>query len=356
MTDLATSLGMSVPIVAAPMAGGPSTPELVAAVGEAGGLGFLPAGYQDAGWLRQQIEAVRELTRRPFGVNVFLPGPEGADPRAIQAYADRIRPVATKLGVELGEPRWDDDGYPAKLELLAEDPPAVVSFTFGCPRAEDVARLRDAGAAVLITVTTPEEAAEAARRGPDGLCVQGAEAGAHRGSFVDDGSAAPGAGALPLRNLLLGVRQVTDLPMIATGGLMNGGALARMLALGADAGQFGTAFLGCPEAGTNDTHRKALYSPHYSRTAFTRAFTGRTARAIVNEFHAEHTEDAPVGYPQVHHLTRPVRTAAARQGDPEALHLWAGTGWRELRPMPAGELVRLLANELAAARSAAGTT
>jgi nitronate monooxygenase len=356
MADLAASLGMSVPVVAAPMAGGPSTPELIAAVSTAGGFGFFPAGYQDAAWLRQKMAAVRALTDRPYGVNVFLPGPRDADTAAIQAYAERLGPTAQRLGVELGEPRWDDDDYPAKLAVLAESPPAAVSFTFGCPPAADIRRLQAGGTAVLVTVTTPDEARQAEAAGADGLCVQGAEAGAHRGSFADDPAEPPGADALPLGELLIGVRAATDLPLIAAGGLMNGGALARVIAIGAVAGQFGTAFLGCPEAGTNDTHRKALYSGSYDQTAFTRAFTGRTARGLVNEFHAEHTEQAPGGYPQVHHLTRPVRAAAAAQGDAGALHLWAGSGWRELRPLPAAQLTALIATELAAARSAAGTS
>ena len=345
MADLAASLGMSVPVVVAPMAGGPSTPELVAAAGEAGGFGFLPAGYQSAAWLAGQIEAVRALSSRPFGVNVFLPGVPDADRAAIEAYARRLRPTADRLGVDLGDPHWDDDDYPAKLDLLATAPVAAVSFTFGNPPAADVQRLRRQGTAVLVTVTTPGEAAEV---DADGLCVQGAEAGAHQGSFVDEATRPAGEGALPLRHLLLAVRAVTDLPLIAAGGLMTGGDLARVTALGAQAGQFGTAFLDCPEAGTNPTHRAALHSDAYRETAFTRAFTGRTARGLVNAFLAEHTGEAPAGYPWVHHLTRPVRAAAAKQGDADALHLWAGTGWRQIRTMPAGELVTRIAAELAA--------
>lgn len=335
-------LDTPVPVVVAPMAGGPSTPELVAAVGNAGGLGFLPAGYQHAQWLRQKIAEVRTLTDRPFGVNLFLPGPADAiDLAPIDAYAESIRPTADRLGVALGEPHWDDDGYGAKLAVLLESPVAAVSFTFGCPPEADVARLRAAGSTVLVTVTGPAEAEQAERAGADGLCVQGAEAGAHRGSFVDDP-----AGALPLLDALTAVRKVTALPMLAAGGLMTGADLAGAIEAGAVAGQFGTAFLACPEAGTSPTHRAALADPKYTETAFTRAFTGRTARGLVNAFLAEHSATAPAGYPWVHHLTRPIRTAAARQGDADALHLWAGTGWRRLRPMPAADLVALLASEL----------
>jgi nitronate monooxygenase len=338
MPDLVRQLDAAVPVVVAPMAGGPSTPGLVAAVSNAGGVGILPAGYQSAAWLAEQIAAVRTLTGRPFGVNLFLPGSPTADERAIDAYADRIRPTAERLGTRLGTPNWDDDDYPAKLAVLDQARVSVVSVTFGCPARHDVERLQAAGSAVVVTVTSAAEARQAEEAGADGLCVQGAEAGAHQGSFIDGDQ-----DRLALLDLLDEV--TTSLPVLATGGLMTGRDLAGVLARGAFAGQFGTAFLACPEAGTNATHRAALTDERFTATAFTRAFTGRTARGLVNAFLAEHTGSAPRGYPQVHHLTRPVRAAASAQGDADALHLWAGTGWRAIRPMPATDLVALLATE-----------
>src|SRR4051794_5991287 len=148
------------PIVQAPLAGGASTPELAAAVSGAGGLGFVAAGYRAPDAFAEDVARTRALTERPFGVNVFAPTGAPADPDAVRRYADALRPLADAAGVALGEPRFDDDGFGAKVDLLAADPPAVVSFTFGCPPPETIARVRDAGAAAWVTVTGPDEAEE----------------------------------------------------------------------------------------------------------------------------------------------------------------------------------------------------
>ncbi len=332
---------LTVPVVAAPMAGGPSTPGLVEAVSRAGGLGFLGAGYKAVAAVREEIAEVRRRTDRPFGVNVFLPGTAAPDQAALAAYRDRLAPLAERLGVEPGELRWDDDGVDAKLAAVAGVP--VVSLTFGCPSREQVAALQAAGSAVLVTVTTVEEARRALEVGPDGLWVQGAQAGAHRGSFADDGSTGP---SVPLLDLVATVRRETDLPLAAAGGLMDGADVAAALAAGGTWAGLGTAFLGCPEAGTHPTYLAALTDPRFERTTMTRAFTGRSARALVNAFVRDHDAAAPRGYPEVHHVTRPLRTAAAAAGDADQLHLWAGEGWQRLRPMPAAELVAVLAAEM----------
>jgi len=177
--------------------------------------------------------------------------------------------------------------------------------------------------------------------------VQGEEAGAHRGTFADvpadEGGVAPG---VPLLDLLDIVRATTDLPLIAAGGLMDGADVRAALEHGATWAAMGTAFLGCPEAATTATHLAALQDPRFGATTMTRAFTGRPARALVNDFVRAHDAEAPSAYPEVHHVTRPLRTAAAAAGDPHRLHLWAGTGWQRLRPMPAADLVRTIAAEL----------
>lgn len=332
---------LDVPVVAAPMAGGPSTPALVAAVCGAGGLGFLAAGYRTADAVAAEVAALRRLTRAPFGVNVFLPGARSPEPDGVEAYRARLAPDAAALGVEPGEPRWDDDEADAKLVAVAGVP--VVSTTFGCPSAAVVATLRAAGSAVVVTVTTVQEALLACAVHPDALWVQGAEAGAHRGAFTDDDDTGP---AVPLRTLLTAVRAVTELPLVAAGGLMDGADVHAVLEHGATWAAMGTAFLGCPEAGTSPTHLAALRDPRFTRTAMTRAFTGRPARALVNDFLLAHDLEAPRGYPEVHHLTRPLRAAAATAGDADRLHLWAGEGWRRLRPLPAADLVRTIAAEL----------
>ncbi|MDQ3945335.1 MAG: nitronate monooxygenase, partial [Actinomycetota bacterium] len=222
------------PVIVAPMAGGPSTPELVVAAAEAGGLGFLAAGYKTAEAMAAEIKAVRAALRSgAFGVNVFVPQPP-ADRAVVDAYLETLEPEAAAAGVTLGEATWDDDGWEAKVEALLGDPPPVVSFTFGCPPTEVVAAFRHAGTLVAVTVTTPEEAALAAAAGAGCLCVQGAEAGAHRGSFTNDDR--PG-GDWTLLALLAGIPPVTDLPLIAAGGIAGPRAVAAVLAAGAVAAQ-----------------------------------------------------------------------------------------------------------------------
>ncbi|MDL4818380.1 nitronate monooxygenase [Actinomadura opuntiae] len=327
------------PIVQAPMAGGPSTPELAAAVSDAGGLGFLAAGYKTAGAMRAEIDRTRELTSRPFGVNVFMPSLDAVDPAAVAAYRDLLAPEARRLGVEPGTPSGRDDAYDAKITDLLSDPPAFVSFTFGCPDTDVIRAFQERGTVVVVTVTTADEARRSAAA--DALCVQGTEAGAHRGSFANTLD-----GALPLRTLLRDVLAVTDQPVIAAGGLGTPDDVAEILSLGAAAAQLGTAFLRCPESGASAVHKAALADPRFTTTALTRAFSGRPARGLVNRFLAEHSGDAPAAYPDVHYVTSPLRKAAAAQGDPDTVNLWAGTAFRAATDAPAADVVGHLASRL----------
>ena len=335
-------LVMEVPIVGAPLAGGPSTPALAAAVSEAGGLGFVAAGYKTAAELAGEIAEVRRLTSQPYGVNLFFPTRLEVDEAAIADYAERIGPEAERAGVALGEPRWSDDDWEAKLNVVARERPSVVSFAFGCPERELVSSLRAEGIAVWCTVTSPAEARLADAAGVDALVVQGAEAGGHQSSFDDPDS--PPVGLLSLLEL---VRTASDLPLIGAGGIATGRGVAEVLAAGAVAAQIGSALMLTPEAGTSEPHRRAF--AHDEATALTRAFTGRRARGIVNRFMREHGAEAPRAYPQVHYLTAPLRAAARAAGDAGAINLWAGEAYRLARAEPAGELVKRWAQE---ARSA----
>jgi nitronate monooxygenase len=322
------------PVIQAPMAGEPSTPALAAAVSAAGGLGFLAAGYKTPARVAEDIAVVRTQTDRPFGVNVFVPDPRPVDLAAVDRYRATLQPEAARYGVPLGEPRMDDDGWSAKLDLLLDERVPVASFTFGCPAAAEVARLRAAGTLVVVTVTSVPEARIAAAAGADLLCVQGIEAGGHRGTFAD----APGDTALlPLLAL---VAAAVDLPLVGAGGIMTGPGVAAVLAAGAVAAQCGTAFLAADEAGTPAAHRTALTDPG-STTSLTRAFSGRWARGIVNRFMISHA-DAPDGYPAIHHVTRPLRAAAGAAGDPGGMNLWAGQGHSLARSAPAAEILRSL--------------
>jgi nitronate monooxygenase len=316
---------LAVPVVGAPLAGGPSTPELAAAVTRAGGLGFVAAGYRTAEQVRADIAAVRAATDGPFGVNLFVPTPQPADPAIVRAYVERIGG---------GEPRFDDDDWDAKLELLVEERPAVASFTFGLPSEPVVRDLQAAGIAVWVTVNTPDEAALACAA--DALVVQGAEAGGHRGGFTDSDDEP--IALLPLLRL---VARVSDLQLVAAGGVGDAAALAAVLAAGASAAQVGSALMLAPEAGTNPAQRAAHAQP--GETRLTRAFSGRRARGIVNAFMREHDAAAPSAYPEIHHATSAMRAAARERGDADGFNLWAGQAHELAEARPAGEIVRRLA-------------
>lgn len=322
------------------MAGGPSTPELAAAVVAAGGLGFVAAGYKTAESFRADVEATRRAAGRGFGVNLFVPGRGPAHRGVYEPFARRLRETS---GVEPGEPRFDDDAWEEKLALLRADPVTVVSFTFGCPPPTVVRDLRAAGSEVWVTVTEVPEAVEAVAAGADALVVQGVEAGGHRATFRDE----DGAGEVSLLALLQLVGVAVDVPLVASGGIATGRAVAAVLAAGAAAAQIGTALMRCPEAGTSEPHRARLARP--ARTALTRAFTGRTARGIVNRFLREHSGDAPAAYPEIHHLTAPLRARGRKAGDAEVLNLWAGQTHELARDASAADVVRGLAADARAA-------
>ena len=324
------------PVVVAPMAGGTSTPGLVTAAAAAGALGFLAAGYKTAAALRAEMDAVR-AAGTPFGVNVFVPGAPAPDRAAVTRYLAELEPDAAALGTRPGAPDWNDDDWDTKLATLVAQPPAVVSFTFGCPEPGVIAAFRAAESQVWVTVTTPEEAALAAARGADWLCIQGPEAGAHRSTF----SLAAAPPAVPLHQVLRDVAAVTGLPLIAAGGIMSQLDVRAALAAGAVAVQCGTAFLRCPESGAHPLHKAALADPAFTATAVTRAFTGRPARGLVNRFMLDHP-DAPAGYPEIHCATRPLRAAATGTGDTGRMNLWAGEGFRAATTRPAAEVVALL--------------
>lgn len=346
-------LGIEHPILQAPMAGGPATPALAAAVSNAGGLGFLAAGYLEPGRLRAEIAATRRLTRRPFGVNAFVEGStEGApDPEPMREF---LRRWAREEGVDLPA-----DSLPAvapgqpshreMAEVVLEAGVPVFSVTFGVPDAECVAELRRAGVLVLGTATTVEEALLLEEAGVDAVVAQGAEAGAHRGSFLP-----------PLEQGLVGtmalVPQVVDaleIPVVASGGIMDGRGIVAARALGAAAVQMGTAFLVTPEARVPGAWRQRLLAGREDETVVTRAVSGRPARGIRNRLITRlEASGVPIPpFPLQNGLTRPMRGSGAERGDAELLSLWAGQGLRLTRSLPAGEMIRVLMEE---ARQVAG--
>ncbi|MFE7629476.1 nitronate monooxygenase [Kocuria sp. NPDC057446] len=337
---------LPLPVLGAPMAGGPSTPALAAAVTDAGGLGFLAAGNRPVAGVRADVEAVRALTGGPFGVNLFVPqaantaAPGSAvDPAvhlSVAAYREALEDTARRYGVELpGTDPADDDGWAAKLELVEELRVPVVSFTFGLPAASVLERLAAAGTTTSVTVTSVAEAEAAVRVGADLLTVQGPAAGGHRGTH----RAEDVPGEEPLVELVAAVRAAVGVPVVAAGGIASAAEADTVLAAGADAVQIGTLLLRTPEAGTSAAYRAALGSGRYPETAVTRAFSGRLARGLRNGFVDRFTDMAPAAYPQVNQLTKPIRAAAAQAGDPEAVALWASPSFAAAREVPAAEVV-----------------
>jgi nitronate monooxygenase len=329
------------PVIVAPMAGGPSTPELVIAAADAGAAGFLAAGYKTPAAMAAEIAAVRAASPDRFGVNLFVAGLPSTEAESIAEYVSSLAAHAEAVGAALGKAVWDDDHLDEKIAILLADPPALVSFTFGCPPAGVIAALADAGCLVVVTVTDPSEAAIAAAADADALCVQGSEAGGHRGTFANDSATGEGHRLIPLMSL---VAAVTDLPLIAAGGIMGPGQVEVALAAGAVAVQCGTAFLRCRESGANPLYKDALVDPRYTTTAMTRAFSGRWARGLVNRFILDHG-DAPAGYPEINNATRSLRAEAAGKGDTERMSLWAGQGYRSASERPAGEIIAWLCGE-----------
>ncbi|HWE33694.1 MAG TPA: nitronate monooxygenase, partial [Solirubrobacteraceae bacterium] len=255
------------PIVQAPLAGGASTPALAAAVAAGGGFGFLAAGYKRPDAVAADIRELRSLSDAPFGVNIFAPPTPLGDAAAVAAYAVELAAEAERYGTHTGEPRHDDDQFDAKVELMLNERPAVVSFTFGCPEALLVRRLREAGCDVWVTVTSPDEAELAAAAGADALVVQGLEAGGHRGGFTDP----PQYEEFGLLALLRLVADRVPNPLVGAGGIADGAAVAAVLSAGAQAAQIGTALMLSPEAGTPPAYRAALKQER--ATSLTRVFS-----------------------------------------------------------------------------------
>ena len=317
------------PVVIAPMAGGPTTPELVIAASRAGALAFLAGGYKTAAQVRDEIDSVRAATTAPFGVNIFVPGRPTIDATAVERYVAGLQGE----GYEVAPPTWDDDDWSAKVTLLLEVAPPVVTFTFGSPPAELAGALSERGVSVGVTVTTASEARLAHIAGAGFLCVQGPEAGAHRGTFVNDGL----PDGSPLPQLLTAVANTVPVPLLAAGGLSTRPQIDAVLSGRVVGVLCGTVFLRCHESGATQVYKDALANPVYTETVVTRAFSGRPARGLRNRFIADHA-DAPAAYPEINNATRPLRAA----GDPEAMSLWAGTGWRQARDEPLADVLNRL--------------
>lgn len=330
------------PVLAAPMAGGATTPALVAAAADAGGFGFLAAGYKTPSAMAAEVLQLASADVA-FGINLFVPTPVPIAEAEYRRYAAELAAEGSVYGLDLAATPLveDDDHWQVKIDVLLEHPVQVVSFTFGLPELAAVKALQRVGSQVFVTVTTADEARAAHELGADGLIAQSTEAGGHSGTHTPH-IPVP---AVPLGDL---VRQVasTGLPVVAGGGIGHAHQVPLLLEAGASAVVVGTLLLRTPESGASETHKKALAAAGPDQTVITHAFTGRPARGLANGFITRHNPTAPLGYPAIHHLTRPLRSAAAAAGDADRVHLWSGTAYRQATTRPASEVLRDLAGKL----------
>lgn len=341
---LLNRLGIEHPVILAPLGGGPSTPELVAAVSNAGGLGSLGAAYLTPDQITEAIRRIKSLTNKPFNVNLFAGGYENKahDPKPMLAVLAEIHQTLELPAPAL--PQLPPDPFPAQFDAVLAANPPIFSFTFGIPSLDAMAKLNARQIVIMGTATTVDEARMLAEAGVDAVLAQGAEAGAHRGTFAGPFEAA----MIPTFDLVPRIRAAVSLPVIASGGIMDGHEIAQALRLGASAAALGTAFLPCPESGASEAYKRAILAAGKDTTVITRAFSGRPARGLANTFIAKMTgkENMILPYPLQNILTRAMRTAAASRGDSGLLSLWAGTGVARARALPAADLVKQLVGGL----------
>jgi nitronate monooxygenase len=348
MNDFCRRFEMNIPVVLAPMGGGPSTPELAAAVSSAGGLGSLAAAYSSPEKITEDIARIRKLTKRPFVANLFSPAAQEPLRGDVEAVSKFLGNFHQRLGLAAPQfPSSAIEDFEKQIDAICASKPAAVSFTFGLLPPETIERLKTAEIFVIGTATTVDEARQLERAGVDGIVAQGGEAGAHRGTF-----------AVPAEQALIGtvalIPQVLDavrVPVIASGGIMDGRGIVAALALGASAVQMGTAFLAAKEAGTSAAYREALLKAREDQTTVTRAFSGRMARGIQNEFITKWNQSglANLSYPWQNAFTQQMRRAASAAKDAGLLSLWAGQGVGLIREGTAADLISRWRREMKAA-------
>jgi nitronate monooxygenase len=350
-SDFLRELQIAHPIIQAPMAGGPATPELVAAVSSAGGLGSLGSAYSTPEQITSDINKVRGLTDKPFNVNLFAGGYASETPVDAGPMLALLAEIHQALDLPPPTlPAWPKNPFAEQLQAILEARPAVFSFTLGIPEPDAIARLKAAGIAIFGTATTVQEGKMLQASGVTAIVAQGAEAGSHRGTFAGPFESA----MVPTLELVRSLRAALPTPIIASGGLMDGRDIAQAFARGASSAQLGTAFLTCPEAGTPEAYRRAILAARADTTVITRAFSGRPARGLLNTFISklDGQEKIILPFPLQNALTRPMRTAAAKLGESGYLSLFVGQGVRRARALPAAELIQRLVAEMQQASAA----
>ena len=345
-TPFTELVGLEVPIIQAPMAGGPASPELVTACSAGGALGSFGFAYTQPAEMKAQAAAVRAKTDRPYGINLFgwpLPG-DIADRDQRESLA-AVAGYYAELGLGAPEPVRAPYGpdFEAQLAAVVEIRPRVFTIHLNDLTPDRLGRLKGAGSLVGGSATCVAEAEKLAASGFDFVIAQGGEAGGHRGTYARDPYEAL-TGTLALTRAVV---RAVRVPVIAAGGIMDGAGIAAALALGAQAAQLGTAFIPCPESGAPRPHKEALLAAREDITTLTEKFSGKPARGIANRFIREMSrrDAAQLAFPAQNSVTGKLRVAAAKAGNPDFLALWAGQGIAMSRALPAADLIARLETE-----------
>ncbi|MFC4403780.1 NAD(P)H-dependent flavin oxidoreductase [Gracilibacillus xinjiangensis] len=321
-------LNMTYPVIQAPMAGGVTTSELVAAVADNGGLGMMGAGYMTSSQIREQIREIQQLTEGPFGINLFVPNEFHVSEQEVELASNRLQPIREQLDLQQKEqvdiPNFDkvSESFQQQIEVVIEEKIPFCSFTFGIPSKEIIEELKQHHIILIGTATTVKEAVENEKAGMDMVVVQGCEAGGHRGNFLSGDQES-------LIGLMALIPQVVDnvsIPVIAAGGIMDGRGLMAALCLGAQCVQMGTAFLNCEESGAHASHKEAILHAAEDETVLTRSFSGKWARGLKNDYINEMHEDESLfpAFPVQNKLSQDIRKAAAAQNKTAFMSLWSG--------------------------------
>lgn len=347
--EMTERLRIEYPIIQAPMAGGITTAELVAAVSRAGAIGMIGAGYMTPEQMRSQIVEVKERTKKPFGVNLFVPNEFEASEEEIIRANGLLNPLREELNLPAKElavvPDYEQlkKTFHEQIKVIIEESIPICTFTFGIPSSEIIAELKQANTLLIGTATTVEEAVVNEERGMDMVVVQGSEAGGHRGNFL------PGAieGAIGSMSLIPQVVDHVSIPVIAAGGIMDGRGLMAAVCLGAKGVQLGTAFLTCAESGAQDVHKEAVLHANENDTTLTRSFSGKWARGIHNRF-TEVMQKHEAGLPEFpvqNTLTQDIRKVSSANENPDYLSLWSGQSPRLARSLSAESLIKAILSE-----------
>ncbi|MFD0824154.1 NAD(P)H-dependent flavin oxidoreductase [Neobacillus sp. M.A.Huq-85] len=342
--DLTNKLGIQYPIIQAPMAGGPTTSKLVAAVSNAGGLGTIGAGYLTPSQIRKQIQEVKQLTEKNFGINLFVPSNYQQDEQKIKTTKELLQPIEQELKVDSTAkiPTFEQDleTFHEQVQVVVEEQVPVCSFTFGLPSQEIIDHLKKNSIIVIGTATTVQEAILNEKAGMDMVVLQGSEAGGHRGTFENNAE----QGLIGLMSLIPQAADQINIPIIAAGGIMDARGAIAAKCLGALAVQMGTAFLVCEESGASQVHKETIIKASEDQVVLTKAFSGKMARGVNNRFIETIKEMEPKlpPYPIQNELTKGIRKASSTSRNPDFMSLWAGQSPRLAKASTVQELINKL--------------